>query len=266
MKLDDNIYYTSNQGTGSALIFIHGNSLSSKSFEKQLNSPILRKFNITAIDLPGHGNSMRADNPSREYSVSSLAQAVVEFISSKFHESVILVGHSLGGHVAIEVAAQLKILKGLVFFGTPPVSSPIDIPNGFLPTESFSYAFQDNLNEYKLNKMCRLNLGDSFEYDNMLKNDILNTDKSFRGCLGTSVGKGEFADEIMIVNELKIPVAVFHGELDQVVNIDYIKKLDIPNLWKSEIQIIKNSPHLSHYVNPNEFNTLLNKFIIEECT
>lgn len=124
LEKEYSLNYSTNHGTGQALVFIHGNSLSSKSFEKQLEDPFLKKYNIAALDLPGHGDSPIAANPSKTYSVKGFVHDVSVFIESNFHESVILVGHSLGGHIALETAAMLPNIKGIFIFGAPPLGKP----------------------------------------------------------------------------------------------------------------------------------------------
>jgi pimeloyl-ACP methyl ester carboxylesterase len=46
---------------------------------------------------------------------------------------VVVVGWSLGGHIALEMAAQISGIKGLLISGTPPVSRD-DMAEGFIPT------------------------------------------------------------------------------------------------------------------------------------
>jgi len=45
----------------------------------------------------------------------------------------VIVGWSLGGHIALEAASALPDAAGFVIFGTPPVSGPADMPEAFLP-------------------------------------------------------------------------------------------------------------------------------------
>ncbi len=257
----DKIHSTTNNGIGQALVFIHGNSLSSKSFVKQLDAPILQKYNITAIDLPGNGNSQNAVNPSKTYSVTGFAKEVSEFIKSKFNEPVILVGHSLGGHIAIEVAAILPNIKGIVMFGAQPLGNPPEVEKAFLPNPSMALAFQGKVNEKEAIEMCKSFVGPTNEIPKEFVEDILNTDKMMRPKLGESFGLDNFVDEIEIIQNLKIPVAIFNGEKDGLLNYDYIENMTIPSLWQNKIHYIKNAYHTPQFEQPETFNKLLNNFI-----
>ena len=246
-------------------MFIHDSSLSSKNFSHQFFDPVFRNYKLWAIDLPGHGKSPRADNPEKVYTVEALAQIIAQFVDKRISEPVVLVGTSLGGNLAIEVSANTRNAAGLVICGSAPVSSPEEIPYGFMPNPAIGYAFQEELDDEKQNALCQLFVGERTEFYDAIKNDLANTDKNFRSSLGASAAKGEFADEKKILRELKIPVGVFHGGGEQLANIDYIKSIEINNLWRGEIQIIKDAPHLAHVTHASEFNKLLTEFITEEC-
>jgi pimeloyl-ACP methyl ester carboxylesterase len=51
---------------GPAVVLIHGNSSSSRVFSRQLDGPLGRRFRLVAVDLPGHGESDNAKDPSAD--------------------------------------------------------------------------------------------------------------------------------------------------------------------------------------------------------
>ncbi len=260
-RKDDNIYSITNNGTGQTIICIHGNSLSSKSFTKQLDATILQKYSITAIDLPGHGNSQNSVNPSITYSFNGFAKEVAEFIKSKFNEPVILVGNSLGGYISIEVAAILKNIKGIVIFGTQPLGNPPKMEKAFLPNPSMALAFKGELNEKEALEVCKGFIGPTNKVPKEFLDDILNVDKVMRTKLGESFVSEDFVDEVKIVQNLKIPIAIFNGAKDEVLNYEYIENMSIPTLWQNKIHYIKNAYHTPQFEQPETFNKLLNSFI-----
>ena len=86
-----------------ALVFIHGWACDRSFWREQLDA-FASDYRIVSLDLAGHGQS-KADRTV--WSVTSLAgdvQAVVEKLDLK---KVILVGHSLGGLVALEAASLM---------------------------------------------------------------------------------------------------------------------------------------------------------------
>ena len=55
-----------------------------------------------------------------------------------------MVGNSLGGHLAMEIASSIKRLKGLVIFGAPPVKKPINFSDAFLQCDALSCFLTEN--------------------------------------------------------------------------------------------------------------------------
>jgi len=54
------IAYLESEGDGRAVIFVHGNSSSARTWRSLLYGPFGRRFRSLAIDLPGHGRSPAA--------------------------------------------------------------------------------------------------------------------------------------------------------------------------------------------------------------
>src|SRR5829696_6306180 len=95
-------------GEGPLLVLIHGITSSSASWEAVL--PLLaERFTVLAPDLLGHGQS---DKPAGDYSLGSHACLVRDLMLALGHEHATIVGHSLGGGVAMQVAYQFPDLVG----------------------------------------------------------------------------------------------------------------------------------------------------------
>jgi pimeloyl-ACP methyl ester carboxylesterase len=86
-----------------ALVFIHG-WCSNRTFWKEQLDEMAKQYRVVAIDLPGHGESGR----NREkWSITSFAEDVETVVESLDLKQVILIGHSMGGLVALEAAPLL---------------------------------------------------------------------------------------------------------------------------------------------------------------
>lgn len=93
-------HQTLGEGT-ETLLFIHGWSCSRSFWRHQLYD-LADDYRIFAIDLPGHGDS---DTQRQEWSVETLGADVAAVIEDADLDRVILVGHSMGGPVALAAAA-----------------------------------------------------------------------------------------------------------------------------------------------------------------
>jgi pimeloyl-ACP methyl ester carboxylesterase len=93
-------------GDGPVLVLIHGITSSSASWEPVL--PLLaERFTVLAPDLLGHG---RSDKPAGDYSLGSHACIVRDLMLALEHDSGTIVGHSLGGGIAMQLAYQFPEL------------------------------------------------------------------------------------------------------------------------------------------------------------
>jgi pimeloyl-ACP methyl ester carboxylesterase len=87
-----------------ALVFIHGWSCD-RSYWVGQRSPFSSQFRVVTVDLGGHGDSGFART---DWTVESFGQDVAAVVDALGLEGVILIGHSMGGDVAVETARQLK--------------------------------------------------------------------------------------------------------------------------------------------------------------
>ena len=86
-------------GDGAPLIFLHGLGGSQSTWQVVLGD-LVEQHRVAAIDLPGHGASDRS--AAADYSIAGIAGAVAEAIGKLGLSQPILVGHSLGGAVALQ--------------------------------------------------------------------------------------------------------------------------------------------------------------------
>jgi pimeloyl-ACP methyl ester carboxylesterase len=89
-------------GKGPVLLLIHGLAGNFQNWQEAIE-PLSRSHTVIAPDLPGHGASAPGGG---DYSVGALAAGLRDLLVALGHERVTLVGHSLGGGVAMQFAYQ----------------------------------------------------------------------------------------------------------------------------------------------------------------
>ena len=111
-------------GSGPAILLIHGigdNSTTWSSVQMQL----AQRFTVIAPDLLGHG---RSDKPRADYSVAAYANGMRDLLSILDIDSVTVVGHSLGGGVAMQFAYQFpQLVDRLILVGAGGVTKDVNI-------------------------------------------------------------------------------------------------------------------------------------------
>ncbi len=102
-------------GSGPVLVMIHGIAGSSSTWVPVM--PLLaERFTVIAPDLLGHGESAK---PRGDYSLGAYASGVRDLLGVLGHERATVVGHSLGGGVAMQFAYQFpQMAERLVLIGS----------------------------------------------------------------------------------------------------------------------------------------------------
>lgn len=100
--------WSKGQRHGRHLLFIHGLGSSSDRWLDIPQALSLAGLHSIALDLPGFGGS---DKPSTNYTIDYFAKVVAGFIHQKQlgMRNTSLIGHSLGGYIAAQLAAETDV-------------------------------------------------------------------------------------------------------------------------------------------------------------
>lgn len=95
------IYYEK-QGSGPAILMIHSTAWSSIEY-KSIAKNLAEKYTVYTVDLPGFGKS---DKPQASYTLEYLHRSMQQFVEQFPEQQFSIVGSSLGGTLALELAAD----------------------------------------------------------------------------------------------------------------------------------------------------------------
>ncbi len=102
------------------LVILHGLLGSSRNWTTA-GKQLARTFEVFALDLRGHGDSPFAPPPRHDYSYATMAGDVAAWLDARGVRRPVLLGHSLGGKVAMRLAAdQPARLRALVVADIAP--------------------------------------------------------------------------------------------------------------------------------------------------
>jgi pimeloyl-ACP methyl ester carboxylesterase len=90
-------------GDGPAVVLIHGITSSSAVWVQLMEDLVDAGYSVIAPDLFGHGASAK---PKGDYSLGAYASGVRDLLGMLGYERVTVVGHSLGGGIALQLAYQ----------------------------------------------------------------------------------------------------------------------------------------------------------------
>lgn len=95
-----------------AIVFIHGTRLCRSAWSAQM-ADLRDTYRVIALDLPGHGTLA-----AERFTLERAREQVIRVVDQAADGRAVLVGLSLGGYVAMDVAAaQPDLVRGLVLSG-----------------------------------------------------------------------------------------------------------------------------------------------------
>ena len=247
-------------GDGQPLILLHGlfgmgGNLS------MIAKPLAESFKVYSLDLRNHGRSPRADSMT----LSEMAADVREFMDAHGINRAHLLGHSLGGKVAMQVALNYpKRVERLVVADIAPVAYSGGHSDVFAGLEAVSlskltsrrdadkvlcqFIKEDNVRMFLLKNLYR---GEKGEFEWRLNLPALSR---CYPCLG----QANECDQ-----PFTGPVLFIKGELS-----DYIKEAysDATRLLfpRAQLKIIQNTGHWLHAEKPVIFNQLVTRFLASD--
>ncbi|MEK6479707.1 alpha/beta hydrolase [Catalinimonas sp. 4WD22] len=255
----ERIHVTSHySGQSTTLIFVHGNSLSSQYWKPQFDSDLAQHFNLLALDLQGHGQSEPAADPASSYSFSAYGQVLLSLLEQQKVVSFVLIGHSLGGHVVLELLPFLNELtcRGVVTIGTPPLQKPWDQGQPFLPNPHAAILFQAEAPEEALEALSLSMIRPGGEAWSLVPKTYRQTDSLARTTFIQNTLTGQYQDEVALIRSSFVPVLLTYGEEEQIVNPAYFGTLQLADELCTIVGIPQ-AGHLASYENAAFFNALL---------
>jgi len=260
MTKEQEILNYKQSGTGENIVLIHGLFGSLENLN-MVAKPLANSHCVTSIDVRNHGESFHAG--SMEY--TELAQDVINLLDHLNIETCILLGHSMGGKIAIQVAlTQPERITKLLVADIAPVSYPahhLEIIKGLQAIDLSKVKKRRDADEQLAPFVDNMGVRQF-----LLRNLALNE-------------KGEFAfkcsiadislcyPQIMKANEVPVNKVAFNGptlfikggESDYILpeHRDAISNL-LPN---SKAKIIQGAGHWLHAEKTIAFNKIVSDFI-----
>jgi pimeloyl-ACP methyl ester carboxylesterase len=117
------------QGSGPALLLIHGLSGNMRHFTHSLVERLKDKYRVILVDRPGSGYSTRPRGASA--TIRAQADTIAHFIDALGIERPLVVGHSLGGAIALSLALNHPEKVGGLALLAPATHPQPQVPAAF---------------------------------------------------------------------------------------------------------------------------------------
>lgn len=257
------LHYIARGEAGEPIILIHGLMSTAYEWSKNIDA-LAQSHRVFAIDLLGFGFSSRVTKPC--YSLKYYAQSVSEFMDAQGLSHASIVGHSLGGAVALQFAHDYPARTGRLALMAPaiyllkylkPVRYAARLP--YLPRTVMSLMV---CNPRVHRTALRNALGDPTRLDeNTLAIRVRAT--RVRGTLDALLAMSSsphVADLPDRLGDIAAPSLLIWGDQDLAVPLRHARRL-VRELPKAELVVLEGAGHLPNEEIPEQVNRLIVEFL-----
>ena len=254
------MYYV--YGNGKPVVLIHGFGEDHSIWHNQV-AFFKNQYQLIIPDLPGSG----ASELFNDMSIEEMADIVKLIVDESVHspgEKIVLVGHSMGGYIALAYAEKYsEDLAGLGLFHS---TSYADTKEKII-TRKKGIEFIETHGAFAFLKTTLPNLFSTVtkEHQPELIEALIEKSSHFSASALVAYYEAMIKrpDRRDILKNSKIPVMLIMSENDQAVPIaDSLEQSSLPE--KSYITILKDSGHMGMVEEPIETNQALKRFL-EAC-
>jgi len=257
-------------GEGPVLLLIHGIAGSCENW-RDVVEPLARTHTVIAPDLPGHGVSAGAG----DYSLGAFAAGLRDLLVALGHERATLVGHSLGGGVAMQFSYQFpEMVERLVLVSSgglgPEVSAILRaaaLPGADLFISATARAGQAAGGTIG-RALSAIGMRPSADVAEVARGYASLTDpqrrraflETLRSVVGTGGQRVSASDRLYLAEEM--PVLIVWGARDPIIPAHHGEDAH-EALPGSQLEIFEDVGHLPQIEQPGRFIAVLERFLAE---
>ncbi len=240
----------------SVVLLLHGFGGDLDNWMFNLDS-LAEKHRLLALDLPGHGQSVKTNvDPS----LSGMATFVRKFLDVLSVSSLHVVGHSMGGAIAMQLASDSpKTVKSLGLICSAGLGPDInsDYLRGFVEAQS----------QQELKLVLQQLFVDESLVNLQLVNDLLNykrmdgVEATLKALSETLISAGEqtFLTDNIVASG--IPVLVIWGKQDRIIPVSHAQNYSVAGGSCVEVEIFDSAGHMVQMEKAYEVNRSLLNFL-----
>jgi len=244
VKQDKGFEYVE-EGDGEVLVLLHGLFGALSNFADILEY-FSKKYKVIIPLLPIY------KLPSEEVSLEGMVKYLHEFIVFKEYDNIMLLGNSLGGHIALMYTLEHQ----------DKVSVMVLTGSSGLYESSFGDTYPKKGDYDYIKEKTALTFYDPKVASKELIDEVFKTindrEKAFRIiAMSKSAIRSNLADQL---HEITVPAMLIWGKNDTITPPDVAKEFN-ERLGNAQLQFIDKCGHAPMMERPKEFNNILEKFL-----
>jgi pimeloyl-ACP methyl ester carboxylesterase len=256
MVVDQQVVHYEVFGHGRPVLFLHG-WLGSWRYWFPTIERVAEHFRPYSFDFWGFGDTRRQTSTE---SIQSYSDQVIRFLDELGIDKVLLVGHSMGGMVALKTAINHpKRISRVVAVGAPIVGDSLSWLLKLTDRPVLADAFARL--PWVRRRMFRMFLG---ETNDPAVNEILDDSvKSSSATMRRAVGSMWRTDLRPELSRLTVPTLIVHGGRDEIVHPNQADLFD--HVPSAEVVVMPESRHFPFLDEAELFNETLLRFLKQDA-
>jgi len=247
------VYHTIGQGP--CVVLLHGFAEDSRLWQNQYTA--LPGYQLLLPDLPGSGDSDMVEDMSME----GLAKSVQAILQQEHIDKCILIGHSMGGYVALAFASLFgEQLLGLGLFHSTAYADSDE--KKVTRQKAIQFIEKNGVEVFLKNTTPNLFSPATKEENPSLIEQQLEDTAYFskEALIAYYTAMIQRPDRSDILQESKVPVLFILGEYDTAVPMaDGLKQSHLPSV--SYVRLFQHSSHMGMLEEPEKSNESLQAFL-----
>jgi pimeloyl-ACP methyl ester carboxylesterase len=240
------------------ILLLHGGNQSAHSWDL-VSLHLSDRYHVFALDQRGHGDSEWSRD--QDYSIEAKAADVLAFVEDQGIDSPVIMGHSMGGRVTMNVAlAHPELARGIVLVDVGPELSPkgVEVIANFV-THNVEFddleEFLDNVVKYDRFR-SREHIARTVKYNMLRRADGKYISKVDHRRVPISASQLTLDD----VKAIKAPVLLVRGGESDILDPDAAERF-VDALPNAQLVTVPNTGHNVHSGNTPGFLEAVGPFV-----
>ncbi|MFN2443723.1 MAG: alpha/beta fold hydrolase [Thermoanaerobaculia bacterium] len=239
VEIPPHSFWIRTAGSGTPVVLLHGLSGSSHWWDRNVDA-LSERHRVIAPDMVGFGRNRRFVGSPLPLSFDEGVALLVRWLESELSEPVHLVGHSMGGQTAIELAARapsmVRSLTLIASTGVPLISIARPHLEALVHPPRELITFGPRL--------------------------VLDALRAGPGSIALASARMLLRDSRPAMETIRAPVLLVWGESDPLVPVQYAEAMR-ERMPQARLAILAGAGHVAMWDQPREFERTLLRFLDE---
>lgn len=239
VEIPPHSFWIRTAGSGTPIVLLHGLSGSSRWWDRNIEA-LSKRHTVIAPDLVGFGRNRRFIGSRLPLPFDEAVALLVRWLERDFFEPVHLVGHSMGGQTAIELAARapsrIRSLTLVASTGVPPRSAGRAHLEALVHPPRALISFGPRL--------------------------ALDAFRAGPGSIAIASARMLLRDSRPAMEAIRAPVLLLWGDSDPLVPSHYAEAIRA-SMPHARLEILPGAGHVAMWDQPRRFEAALLRFLDE---